>query len=172
MVCIILFYFDSMISLFTASIFFRRALLVPAELNFQYFDFFSQYPYVYWANNFFTFGLIDYPYDIPSAKIIGEFAYNSYETSANTGWIGSGFMQAGYIGLFIYSLIIGFVIAFIDALSHKINTGFCIAFIMIPMLTLFTSSDLPTTFITHGLLFALVIIIYLCLLYTSPSPRD
>ena len=155
--CLILFTFNDDIILYISSILYRRFLLVPADLNFQYFEYFTSYPNVYWAKNFFTFGLIDYPYDIPTANIMGEFVSGKYQNYANTGWIGSGFMHFHYIGLFIYSIIISYIMSILDALSKQINTPLVIAFTTIPVLTMFVSSDLPTTLLTHGLIISIII---------------
>ena len=156
-VCLILFTFNGDIILYISSILYRRFLFVPADLNFHYFEYFASYPHVYWAKNFFTFGLIDYPYDIPTANIMGEFVSGKYQNYANTGWIGSGFMHFHYIGLFIYAVIISYVMSILDALSKQINTPLVIAFTTIPVLTMFVSSDLPTTLFTHGLILSIII---------------
>jgi len=158
-ICGILFFnFNNQISLLMGSIFFRRAILVPAELNFQYFEYFSLHPHVFWAKNFFTFGLIDYPYDLPTANIIGDYVSNTSENYANTGWIGSGFMHFHYIGLFIYSIIISMIMSILDSFSKKAGTRLTIALTTIPMITMFLSSDLSTTLITHGLLVSMIIV--------------
>ena len=108
--------------------------------------------------------MVDYPYDLPTANIIGEFAYNSYENYANTGWIGSGFMHFHYIGLLIYTLIISIIMSTLDILSNQIGIRSVIALTFIPTITMFTSSDLPTTLITHGLVISVIIV--MCI---SPS---
>ncbi|MAR29847.1 MAG: hypothetical protein CMG24_02810 [Candidatus Marinimicrobia bacterium] len=159
--CMLFFYFENTISQFIASVFFRRALFVPAELNFQYFEYFSISKNVFWANNFFTFGLVDYPYDLPTANIMGEYVSNKATNYANTGWIGSGFMHFHFIGLLIYTIIISIIMSILDTISKQLDTRLIIALTVIPILTMFVSSDLPTTLITHGLLFSIIIILYI-----------
>ena len=88
---------------------------------------------------------------------MGEFVSGKYQNYANTGWIGSGFMHFHYIGLFIYSIIISYIMSILDALSKQINTPLVIAFTTIPVLTMFVSSDLPTTLLTHGLIISIII---------------
>tara|TARA_Y100000994_G_scaffold233311_1_gene221243 strand:- start:5475 stop:6254 length:780 start_codon:yes stop_codon:yes gene_type:complete len=157
-ICMLFFYFENTISQFIASVFFRRALLVPAELNFQYFEYFSIHKNVFWANNFFTFGLIDYPYDLPTANIMGDYINKNASNYANTGWIGSGFMHFHFIGLFIYSVVISIVMSVLDSLSKYTGIRLVIALTFIPILTMFISSDLPTTLITHGLIISIIIV--------------
>ena len=157
-ICMLFFYFENTISQFIASVFFRRALLVPAELNFQYFEYFSIHKNVFWANNFFTFGLIDYPYDLPTANIMGDYINKNASNYANTGWIGSGFMHFHFIGLFIYSVVISIVMSVLDSLSKHTGIRLVIALTFIPILTMFISSDLPTTLITHGLIISIIIV--------------
>ena len=52
----------------------------------------------------------------------------------------------------------------LDALSKQINTPLVIAFTTIPVLTMFVSSDLPTTLLTHGLIISIIITIIVFLL--------
>lgn len=164
---LLLIFFISFLSggiyLWISSLFFRRAIMIPAILNFEYYDFFSKHDFSFWSHNSFTFDLLNYPYNFSPQEIIGNELSGTYEMYANTGWIGAGYMQAGFFGITIYAILIGFIFSFIDSLTHKLSKSFIIALLIIPFYILLTSSDLPTALLSHGILTFIVLI---CLIKT------
>jgi hypothetical protein len=137
----------------------RRALLVPAMLNYLHLAFFWENAPGFWSNSRITLGLLDYPYDLPIPNLIGRAFYDSAETSANTGYLGSGFAQAGVIGLFVYSAGVGLVIAVLDALGRKIGHRVVVAAVSAQVVTMVLSADFVTMFLTHGLLISLLVLL-------------
>ena len=162
---LLLIFFISFVSggiyLWISSLLFRRAIMIPAILNFEYYDFFSKHDFSFWSHNSFTFDLLNYPYNFSPQEIIGNEFSGTYEMYANTGWIGAGYMQAGFSGIMIYAILIGFIFSFIDSLAHKLSKSLIIALLIIPFYILLTSSDLPTALLSHGILmfFALICLI-------------
>lgn len=146
------------LTLFSGSLGFRRAYFVPSFLNFAYFDFFSTHPYTMWAESKFTFGLVYYPYNLPSPYVIGYYFFDDVNTGANTGWLGSGYMQLGFLGMVLYAFIIGLFLAMVDLLAKNKEYSIIIALLMTPFLGLFVAVDLPTASLTHGLLFAIFLV--------------
>ena len=140
------------------SLFARRVFIVPSFLNYLYFDFFSGHEYYYWSGSKITFNLFSRPYDLNIPFRIGEFYFGNPDTSANTGWIGSGIAQAGLIGCYVYSILIGLVISFLNSCSKKIGVPLVITFSLIPIWPIITSTDLLSAMLTHGLLLALFLI--------------
>jgi hypothetical protein len=140
---------------------FRRVYLAPAKLNYDYYNFFSENEKVKWSTAKFTFGLVEKPYDMPIPLLIGEAQLGKPNVSANTGWLGAGYAHYGFSGLFIYAFIIGLLIKLSDVLARKTKPVFAVSLLIIPYLSLFTSSDLPTMFLTHGLLPILLLILVL-----------
>jgi len=137
------------------SLFLRRVYFVPAKLNFNYYDFFSTHPHVMLAGSKLTFGLIQSPYDLNTAHLIGYHYNNNVLTAANTGWIGTGYMHFGFAGMLIYALIVGLLLGMIDTLAKKREFSISGAICYIPFHALFLGADLPTAMLTHGLLLAL-----------------
>ena len=137
------------------SLFLRRVYFVPGNLNFIYYDFFSTHPHVMLAQSKLTFGLIHYPYDLGSAKLIGYQYFNSALTNANTGWLGAGYMHFGFAGMLIYALVVGLLLSMIDTLAKKREFSISGAILFVPLFAIFQSSDLPTCMLTHGFLLAL-----------------
>lgn len=138
----------------------NRFLLVPAQLNFYYYDFFSQNPKIFWTDsNWLLIGKIfDYPYSLPLPMVIGDTYFNNPETSANTGWIGSGYAHAGFLGMTVYAIVIGLVFKYLDFKAKTLDKNFIIVSFSPFLISLFFSSDLKTVFISHGLLLYLLLL--------------
>jgi len=143
-----------------SSLIIRRAYFIPANLNFIYFDFFSQNDYLFWAESRISLGLVSTPYSVDISNLIGSQYYNSIETNANTGWLGSGYMNAGFIGIFFYSFLIGIILSYINSYSKFIDNRILIAISTPIIMQLFTSSDLPTTMLNHGFIVLLFLLLF------------
>jgi len=133
----------------------RRGLLTPVQLNSYYIEHFSSNPTFYWSTSRITFDLIDPPGDLSPPDLIG-YMYHGYIHSANTGWIGSGFAQAGLMGALLYSALLGIVFAFFDDCAKRLGHRLVLASASVPVLAALTSTDLITAFITHGLAFTTI----------------
>ena len=83
------------------------------------------------------------------------------EANANTGWVGSGFANGGYIGVLLYAVLMALFFAFLDAHAKKFGARFVISAFLIPVATMITSSDLTNMILTHGLLFAIILLMIL-----------
>ncbi len=153
----ILFYFYITEELLLPAIFINRAFYVPANLNYVYMDYFSTHPHTIWSNSFLRY-FIDSPYSMDPVFVIGD--YLGYpEMSANTGIFGTGYMHLGIFGLAIYSLLTIFFLNLTQQFT-KIPIWINNSIVLMPFLTLFISSDLVTTLLTHGL-FISIILLYL-----------
>ncbi len=137
------------------SLFVRRGVIVPVYLNWCYWDFFSNSQYYYWASSKISLGLLPEPYGMSMPNLIGSIFASG--ANANTGWIGSGMGNAGPFGVLLYSILIGFVFSIFDGFSKKIGRRFVIAVFSVPVLTMAQSTDFPTIFVTHGLVFLVLL---------------
>jgi hypothetical protein len=146
----------------------NRFLFVPAQLNFYYYDFFSQNPKIFWTDSkWLLIGkIIDYPYSLPLPMVIGDTYFNNPETSANTSWIGSGYAHAGFFGMMIYAIIIGLIFKYLDFKAKILDKNFIIISFSPFTISLFFSSDLKTVFLSNGLL------LYLLLLSSIKSIKE
>lgn len=142
------------------SLLIRRVIFTPAHLNFSYYEFFSKNPFVFFSDSkFLPFHyLLSYPYDTDIAHLIGREVFGYQNMAANTSWMGYGYAHAGIIGMVIYALIIGLLFKYLDFLSRYLNPNFIVISFFPFILVLFLSSDLKTTFFTHGLLFYLILL--------------
>lgn len=138
--------------------------MVPAMLNYFYIDFFSNNPPVFWSGSRISLGLLDYPYELAVPNLIGDAFLSNPKNSANTGYIGSGFSQAGILGVVLYSIGVGFVISLFNALGEKLGHAIVVAAVSAQIVTMVLSADFLTMFLTHGLLVSIV-----CLLAVRPD---
>jgi hypothetical protein len=131
----------------------NRFLFVPAQLNFFYYDFFSQNPKTFWTDSkWLLIGkIIDYPYSLPLPMVIGNAYFNDPKIIANTGWIGSGYAHAGFFGMMIYAIVIGFIFKFLDYKAKILNKNFIIISFSPFIISLLLSIDLKTVFLSNGL---------------------
>jgi len=155
---LIVWHYDTEWSGWFTSLLIRRALFVPSLLNWEYIDYFSSADKYFWANSKVSFGLVSSPHQLSIAKLIGQEYFGGAETSANTGWIGSGYANAGLVGVALYSVLAGALLALLDAYSNKVGVRIVIAGFIVPFIALATSTDLTTVFLTHGMVVGLLIL--------------
>ena len=152
-----------------ASLMLRRTFFTPADICNNYYKFFLDLPPILWAESKITLGLVDYPYGQPTSKMVGAQMYGFETLNANTGWIGTGFMNAGIIGMIIYAIIIGFLFALLDAYARFSDKRIIVAIMIGPLLTIMMSSDLPTAFLNHGVMLGLILLSFFTAKKHSPS---
>ena len=138
----------------------RRVIFVPALLNFDYHDFFSRHSFVYWAQSKITLGMVLYKYSLDVPHLIGLYYFGSSATGANTGWLGSGYANAGVVGMVIYAVLIGGLFSVLDALAKFHDKRVIVAIFVAPMLAVIISSDLPVALLTHGALMGLLLLMF------------
>jgi oligosaccharide repeat unit polymerase len=145
------------------SIFIRRLFFIPAQLHFQYYDFFSSHPKLMMSHSILA-PFIEYPYTLSPPQLI---AYNYYGTiiSANTGYLGDAYANFGVMGIIIFSIILGMVLAVFDRVSVVLPIELSTSIALIPFMSLINSA-LFTSFVTHGILF-LIVILYLLSSYQA-----
>lgn len=136
----------------------RRALFVPPLISDYYLDFFLKNEMVYWHALTQHFGASGSGYNLAPPFIIGEAYFGSKEISANVGFIGAGYANAGILGVLVYSIFLGLAIAFISAQAKRLGSVFLFCLTAVVFHTAFVSSDLITTLRSHGMLLLLVVI--------------
>ncbi len=127
------------------SLLLRRYFFIPAFLNHVYFDFFEGEKLCYSYS--FLKSLFDYPYDLNPAYLIGRDYFEGRILNANNGFMSDGYINFGVTGMFVSTIIVGFIIKFFDKISIEAKF-FGLFFLLINLLR---SSALPTIILTHGL---------------------
>jgi len=139
----------------------RRVFFLPPLADGYYITFFSSNPFMFWSTSKITFGLVASDYSVPAPFLIGEYFFGNTDTSANTGFVGSGFSNAGVIGVYIYAALIGLVLSILNAHGRHVGHPVVICASLIVVTSAITSSDFLTVFLTHGLLFLLICLAFM-----------
>ena len=136
----------------------RRLLAVPGQLAGTYFTFFAHHPFAMLAHSFFRF-FLHYPYAAPPANLMGYLLYDRPDASANTGIWGDAYANFGLPGMLGFSLAASFVFRLYDEVwkPHGLALGTALLGVILIALA---NSPLFTVLLTHGLLFALLLGLY------------
>ncbi|MES2838627.1 MAG: hypothetical protein V4667_13945 [Bacteroidota bacterium] len=137
--------------------FVNRMFFIPAVLTNFYFELFDGSPLLFAETHFFNL-FVKSPYDMPIAFYISKIYWNGSDAYNNNGIVSDGFMNLGYFGVLLFSIIFTLLFSFFNSLNlHKGYFGlfFCYIFILL-------SAPLMTCLITGGLiLFSLIALVVL-----------
>ena len=139
-----------------SSLFTRRMLLVPANLAFYYFDFFSSNGPIFLSHSIFRF-FLNYPYPLKPPHLIAMVYYDKPDIAANNGIVGDAFMNFGFLGLFFWSILLVIILKLVDSCSKGKDIKIGIAVVALPVIAL-TNSALLTCLLTHGIFLALLLL--------------
>lgn len=133
----------------------RRSVALPAMLNASYIDFADTYGFLYFGET--SFGKIigtssPYPIDIP--YVIGLNHLGS-ATGANTGIVGSAYMDLGVWGVVISAVTAGLVFGLLRLLLRRRLPEFFLPLSIIGVVGLLNSSFF-TYFSSHGFFWVLI----------------
>lgn len=134
----------------------RRVFFAPAALDALYKQVFDAYGLQYWGQ--FLGRLGGEGGGLPPAVIVGATMANSVGDSSNagTGYIGSGYMQAGYAGIFAYSFVLGLLLFLANSLAvGRVRNSLATALVFFPFWAAINDSDLPSSFLTQGIFIAM-----------------
>ncbi len=147
-----------------SSLFTRRALLVPAQLSFLYYDFFSKNGFIFLSGMRVFREFLKYPYSLDPPHLIGSVYFNMPTMGANNGIVADAYMNFGFVGFILWSVLLVIILKLIDSLSEDKDARLTIATITMSAMSL-SNSALSTCLLTHGLLLALI------LLYLLPEKK-
>ena len=137
------------------SIVVRRTFFLPAIISIDYFDFFA-HNHTYLSHSIFRH-FIDYPFDLDPPHLIGREYFFNPKANANSGFISDGFMNFGYIGIFLYITAMALVLKTVEV--FRISPA-CSGIIIIIIYT-FISSFFLTTLLSHGVILFLILAFFL-----------
>lgn len=152
-----------------AEIAIRRAFFVPSGLTFQWFDYFTFHPHVYWADKLLA-GFSNTEYTrVNLPRLIGDYFVPGSDSAANTGMVPAGFAQAGAWGVALYAIILGLVLSLLNTIVKSGVPLWLVAALTIgPLRTALADSDLLTSLLSHGLGLSVVLL----WLYRGQMIRD
>ncbi len=148
------------LSTWPASLVLRRTLFVPAQITYQYHDFFSANPKTYLTQSRIGSLLGEtnpYPEHSSIAYMMGDIYANNPSNHRNTGYLGASYMNLGWIGIPVVSILLGFLLALMDILTrHKDSTAE--KALLLSLLMSVLNSALLTATVTHGLGLGLLVV--------------
>lgn len=97
-----------------------RLLLIPGLLSSAWISAFDGAPKAVWGHSFLS-GVVDYPYSLPPAFIVGERLTGNAAVQANVNLIGDGFANFDYFGILAEGAILGFVLLVMNVVSEGID---------------------------------------------------
>ncbi|MEZ8018146.1 O-antigen polymerase [Vibrio splendidus] len=157
---LLIYYLFDDLSIFSLLV--RRVIFLPQYIIFNYHEFFSSRNFVLMSNSILS-AFSDYDYDVGTSKLIGGYL-GKPDMGANSGFLASGYMHFGIIGVILFSSILGFLIAILSLFVRSgVNFLYVIAISMSPMLSFIISSDFGAALFTHGLLISMFILFLLSL---------
>jgi hypothetical protein len=136
----------------------RRVLFVPPMLDGFYLQYFHNHPLYYWSNSLAGSWAGKGAYDVTAPFVIGFEYFNNLDTSANTGIIGSGFANAGLLGVALYAMFAGCLLSLLNSYGKKIGHPFVAAAGLTTIVNILMSTDILTAILTHGMLLLIMLL--------------
>ncbi|MBM4074617.1 MAG: hypothetical protein FJ267_03125, partial [Planctomycetes bacterium] len=135
---------------FISVYFIRRSFLVPSLLTGLYWDFFDGQRHVYYGDSFMRW-LYSSPYELPMARLIGDSYLHSAENNANANIWATSFGHAGFVGMTISTIILGFLFRLIDGFAKTVDLR--VVCLMISLFSLsWANGAIETSLLTYGVL--------------------
>lgn len=141
----------------------RRVMIVPGALSTFYFDFFTKNMPDYWRQSIMRWVGFESPYSDNISYMIGELYLNDDSIMANNGMLGDAFANFGWIGVFLFPLLLILSFKLLDGCAEGINPR--VTFILSIIYGMnFTNGAFWTRMLTSGFIF-------ICLIALT-IPRD
>lgn len=133
----------------------RRIFFTPAFITHAYTEYFRDTP-VFFTHSFMG-GIFQYPFELEPAFEISRAYFLSDVMRCNTGFIGDGFLNFGYAGMILFTVLTAVLFQFIAQLKLK-PLYFGLSFFILYEIS---NSSPVTLILTHGLLLLLLIMTFM-----------
>ena len=134
----------------------RRTLLVPAMLDTLHIELFKDLDYFWWRNSRVGSLLGTEASSLSVPYMVGLLFFGNSETAANAGVIGSGFSNAGILGVMLYSVASGLFVALLNGYGDRLGHLFVSSGSIMIFFTLLSGSDLLTMLFSNGIILLIV----------------
>lgn len=139
-------------------LFIRRVMYVPALLGFYYYDFFSVHGFQMWKYTLFgRIFNIKTDFNIAPSFIIGKKYFNDVNMNAVSGYIGSEYMNGGFVGVILATIVLIVLFKVIDKCSQRLDNNILLVTLLTPVYTLWNST-LFTSILTGGFFIGIIIL--------------
>src|SRR5699024_7932323 len=131
-----------------------RQFIIPAQISFAHYEFFSTNEKLYFAEGMIVkLFNIESPYPILSTYLIAEERSNW-----NTGFLADAYDNGGFFLMIIFTLICAAILLFVDSVSIKSTSRYEYTALMVYSVIILNDGALLTTLFTWGLAFLLFFI--------------
>lgn len=145
------------------SLLIRRVLIVPANLKFVHYDYFSTHPKmgIYGAvPEALVFDVPEYYTHVSFPFEIGRLYFDSPNMSADTGAFAEGYMRFGYMGIFLIFLMCTLILKQIDKLQKRTCYTLAISLFVFPIYSLSENPLIKNIFFGYWLFWILILLFF------------
>lgn len=123
-----------------------RFLMIPGVLTAGYVSYFQTHPHVNFAD---ALPFVDSPYTEDPFVLVGELLFGTEGTNANVNFFGDGFMNFGYLGLFVEVIVVAVLLRVADESTVRVPLPIACAIFAVPTISL-TNGGAFTSILTYG----------------------
>lgn len=135
-----------------------RGFFMTAYNHAEYYQFFQENPHTYWSNSVAR-RWVEYPFASKVPELIGWSRYAPGEVAfANAGFIASGYMHAGPVGVGLYTLLVALFLKVYDSFTRAGMEPWVLAGLAACGMIQLVNADLPSALLTHGILVTLLLL--------------
>ena len=136
-----------------------RMIFIPAQIQFQYYEFFKNIEKLHFADNFIGKILsIKSPFSENIAFVISRyFSYNDVSSNSNTGIFSDAYANGGFINMLIFAMILAITLLIIDSTTNKLPVYVVVGAFSYLMFVL-NDTPLLTTLLTGGVLLMILLL--------------
>ena len=139
----------------------RRVLLIPANLKFLYYDFFSSRPKIGLAGTLWGSILNQKnPYSRGIGHEISSFYFKNDDMNSNTGFIAEGYYRFGFIGIIIAFALLILLLYLIDLLALRATFAVAVSVCIYPIYTLNDGAIIDSLIFGPFMVLLLIILFY------------
>ena len=148
-----------------------RTLMLPAQGQYEYYDFFNQHDFLYFSEGMVgRFLGIPYPYNDQIGRIVNAFIYGpEKQSNGNTGVFSYGYADAGFWGMVLSAVIIIVILLIVDRYSRNLPVTFTVCAMSYQMFIM-NDNSIFISLNTGGVLWTLLLIMTMNWAY--PAFRD
>ncbi|MBR2550265.1 MAG: hypothetical protein IKE92_09670 [Clostridiales bacterium] len=160
--------FAKLFSLVFINLYSYRTLILPAQGQFEYYDFFTHHDFLYFSEGSIgkLFG-IQYPYSESIGRIVNYYIYSGTKISnGNTGALSYGFADLGFGGMLLAALAIGIVFVIVDSTTKNLPKLITVGAMAYQMFIL-NDNNILICINTGGIFWTIIMLIIISSLYSS-----
>lgn len=134
-----------------------RGIAIQAMTFNLFIEYFSYNPLTYYSHVTGISFLIDYPYDLPVGRVVGEYQYGTATVNANSGiWATDGVAAAGSFGVLLIGVFLGAFLGFANRVTRTVGHDF-LSVALVPLVLLMVNASMFTTLASGGGIFLVLV---------------